>query len=141
MKRSALCIFSLLALTSAVACKGAGPEGTYKLDKAETKKAMEAEVAKMPADQQGMAKFGLAMVDAMDITFKLNPDGKAEMSSSVSMEPGKPPTTKTEAVTWAQSGDGITVSGGKEPMTCKLAGKQLTCTSGSKGKSLSFIKQ
>ena len=56
-----------------------GPEGTYKLDKAEVKKAMEADIAKMPEKEQGMAKLGLAMIDAIDMSIGELRDGPSEL--------------------------------------------------------------
>ena len=107
-------------------------EGTYKLDKAEMKKSMEAEIAKMPADQQGMAKLALAMIDAMDMSIELKSGGKAEMKASM---PGLTEKGKDESKTgeWRKEGDKVIIKGDGKEMTCATGGGKLTCESGKPG--------
>lgn len=114
-----------------VGCGGGGPEGTYKLDKAEVKKAMEAEVAKMPADQQGLAKLGLALIDAMDMSLTLESGGKLKAkSSSPSLDPSKPGKTEEKEGTWKAEGDSLTLdTGDGKPLKCTKSGSKLSCTS------------
>lgn len=103
---------------------GCGVEGTYKLDKAETKKAMEADIAKMPADQQEFAKkFGLAMADKMDATLELKKDNS--MSMSMTME-GKS-DSKDKTGTWKKEGDDVVLTADGKDLHCSKSGKKLTC--------------
>jgi hypothetical protein len=109
-----------------------GVEGTYKLDKASTKKAMEGEIAKMPADQQGMAKIGLAMIDAMDMTLELKSGGVVTTKSSMPnlLNDKAPPKTDEDTGTWKKEGDTISITGSKgdkNSFSCTKAGKKLTC--------------
>ena len=101
-----------------------GVEGNYKLDKDATKKAMEAEIAKLPADQQEMAKkFGSDMADQMDVALEIKKDGTASMKITAM---GK---TDEESGTWKKEGDAITLTNGKgKPMNCTKSGSKLTCT-------------
>jgi len=124
MKNSKL-IVCALAVIGLVGCGGV--EGTYKLDKDETKKAAEAEIAKMPADQQAMAKMMLSSdkMDKMDITLELKKDNTAAMK--MTME-GKT-DAKEKAGTWKKEGDDVVLSNGDgKDMHCKKDGKKLTCT-------------
>lgn len=118
--------FAVLGLT---ACGGGGVEGTYKIDKPEMKKAMEAEVAKLPADQQGFAKLAVALIDMMDVTVELKEGGKLTMKSTMpSLEKDKPATTKEENGTWKKEGESIILDNGDgKPAKCKQAGNKLTC--------------
>jgi PBP1b-binding outer membrane lipoprotein LpoB len=117
--------FAALALAGC----GGGVEGTYKLDKAEVKKNMEAEVAKLPADQQGLAKLAVALIDAMDMTVELQAGGKLSMKSTMpSLEKDKPGQVKEETGTWKQEGDSVILESGKgKPLKCKAAGGKLSC--------------
>jgi hypothetical protein len=84
---------AILAVAGLTACKG-GPEGTYKFDKAGTKKEMEAGIAKLPAKDQELAKLGVALVDAMDGTLELKSGGAATEKSTMGSLTGKAPATK-----------------------------------------------
>jgi hypothetical protein len=120
-----------------------GVEGTYKLDKAEVKKAMEADIAKMPEKEQAMAKLGLAMIDAMDMTIELQPGGKLTSKMSMpSFDKGKPPKTEEKAGTWKKDGDSLVLDDGDgKPSTCTVAGNKLSCAGQKKGDpTLVFIK-
>jgi len=121
MKNSKL-LACALAVIGLVGCGGV--EGTYKLDKDETKKAMEAEIAKMPADQQAFAKLGMAMADKMDMTLELKKDNTVSMKMSMD---GK--DSKEETGTWKKEGDDVVLTNGndKKDMHCKKDGKKLTC--------------
>jgi hypothetical protein len=126
------------------ACKG-GAEGTYKLDKSEMKKSMEAEIAKMPKEQQGMAKLGMALIDAMDMTLVLKSGGEAEIQATMPDLGGKDDEKKDKAEKgkWSQEGDVITLKGddGKD-LKCTLADKKLSCDTGEKsGPKLVFNKE
>jgi hypothetical protein len=123
-----------------VACKGSGPEGTYTLDKGEMTKAMEAEIKTMPADQQGMAKFALGMISAMDITLKVNPGGKCEMTSKMAL--GGESKNDAKQGDWTLAADVLTLKVDNKTTTCKVDGKKLTCEDGTKkGNKLIFNKQ
>lgn len=124
-------------------CGGGGIEGTYKLDKAEVKKSMEAEVSKLPADQQGFAKLAIALIDAMDMSLELQAGGKLKAkSSSPSLDPSKPGKTEEKDGTWKAEGDSVTLdTGDGKPLTCKKEGSKLNCSSAKKGDpSLVFVK-
>jgi len=110
-----------LAGISLVGCGGV--EGTYKLDKDETKKAMQAEIDKMPADKQQFAKLGLAMADSMDVSLELKKDGTATMKLSMGDKP------QEDNGTWKKDGDKVTINDSKGKATsCEKSGKKLTCT-------------
>ncbi|MCC6553680.1 MAG: hypothetical protein IT372_11755 [Polyangiaceae bacterium] len=114
---------------------GGGVEGTYKLDKTEMKKAMEAEVAKLPADQQGMAKLGMALIEAMDISLELQSGGKLKMKSTMpSFDKDKPAQTKEEDGTWKEEGDSIVLDNGDgKPVKCAKGAGKLSCDPEKKG--------
>lgn len=111
-----------IATLGLAGCGGGGPEGTYKIDKAEMKKHMEAEVAKLPADQQGFAKLAVALIDAMDITVELQAGGKLTMKTSMpSLEKDKPAQTKEANGTWKKEGETIILDDGDgKPAKCKI---------------------
>jgi hypothetical protein len=124
-----------------------GVEGTYKLDKAETKKAMQADIAKMPADDQKFAQLGLAMVDAMDVTMELKSGGAASMKMTMPnlMDSKGPAKTDEETGTWKKDGDNviITDSKDKKETKCEKSGKKLTChepSAGGKDNTMVFVK-
>lgn len=131
---------ALLAFVGLAGCGGA--EGTYKLDKAEMKKSMEAEIAKLPAAQQGFAKLAIAMVDSMEVTVELQSGGKLKMTSSMpSFDKAKPAKTEEKLGTWKATGDAVELTADGKPLQCAKSGKKLTCTSDKKGEpSMVFIK-
>ena len=124
------------------ACKG-GPEGTYKLDKGAMKEAMEAEIKKMPKEQQGFAKFMLGMIDAMDMKLTLKSGGELEMEATTpSMSKDKKAKTETKKGTWKAEGETITLSADDKELECKREEKKLECESGKKkDPPMVFIKQ
>ena len=119
MKNSKL-LACALAVVGLVGCGGV--EGTYKLDKDETKKAMEADIAKMPADQQAFAKLGMAMADKMDATLELKKDNTLSMKMSMD---GK--DSKEESGTWKKEGDDVVLTSDGKDIHCKKDGKKLSC--------------
>lgn len=121
-------------------CKG--PEGVYKLDKTETKKTLEAEIAKAPAEQQAMGKLVLAMFDQMDMSLELVKGGEASMKMSMASGPGSTePKTETKAGTWTKDGNAIVIDSGGKKMSCTLEGTTLSCDSTDKGgNKLVFIR-
>ncbi len=139
---------TLLLPLALVGCGGV--EGTYKLDKTETKKTMEAEVGKLPPDQQKFAQLGLTMVDAMDVTVQLKSGGVAAMNSTIPNPFDKNAAAKTEQATgtWKKDGDTITIAedgkSGKD-LKCTKAGSKLTCSpaapsKGGASSTLVFVK-
>ena len=114
------------------ACNSGNVEGTYKLDKAEVKKSMEAELAKMPADQKEMGKLGLALIDAMEIELTLAADGKAKMKTSMAGlgalggddKAGKP---EEKSGTWKKDGDKVVIDIDGKPSKCTPTGSALKC--------------
>jgi hypothetical protein len=111
-----------LVVIAALALAGCGVEGTYALDKAETKKASEADIAKLPAAEQEFAKLGIAMMDNMDATLELKSGGAASMKVTMS---GKSQETTG---TWKKEGDDVTVTAEGKDTKCTKSGKKLTCT-------------
>jgi hypothetical protein len=143
MMRTMLHAATLALFASTLAGCGGGVEGVYTLDKAEMKKAMEAEIAKMPADQQGFGKLGLALVDAMEMKLDLKSGGKVEMTSTMpSFTKGDKPKTENKTGEWRKEGDKVVIKADKE-MSCTQADKKLTCEAvgGKKGEpALVFIR-
>ena len=143
MIRTTLHAAALALFAATLAGCGGGVEGTYTLDKAEMKKSMEAELAKLPADQQGMGKLGLALVDAMDMKLDLKSDGKVEMTSTMpSFTKGDKPKVESKTGEWRKEGDKVVIKADKE-MSCKAADKKLTCepVGGKKGETaLVFVR-
>lgn len=134
-----------IALTASIlsAGCGGGVEGTYKLDKGEMKKSMEAEIAKMPEDQQGFAKLGLALIDAMDMSVELQSGGKLKMRSSMPnlMDKDKPAKTEEKDGTWKMDGESIILETDGKPLKCAKSGNKLTCEGEKKGEAAPvFVK-
>jgi hypothetical protein len=132
-----------LATSFLLACGGGGVEGTYKLDKSEMKKSMEAEIAKMPADQQGFGKLGLALIDTMDMSVELQSGGKLKMKSSMPniMDKDKPAKTDEKDGTWKMEGEAVVLETDGKPVKCAKSGAKLTCTGGKPGEpTLVFVK-
>lgn len=142
VKTAAALAVTLAASLLTAGC-GGGVEGTYKLDKGEMKKSAEAEIAKMPADQQGFAKLGLALIDAMDMTLELQSGGKVKMKSTMPnlMDKDKPAKTDEKEGTWKAEGDSIILEADGKPLKCAKGAGKLSCEGGEKGgTSLVFIK-
>jgi hypothetical protein len=130
----------LVGLLLVVGCGGV--EGTYALDKADTKKANEAAVAKLPADQQEAQKTQATMLDTVmaSATIELKAGGVASMKTTMSMQ-GKE-SVKEDSGTWKKDGDAVLVTSGGKDTKCEKSGKKLTC-SDAKGPgtlSLVFVK-
>lgn len=125
----------------AVGCKGGSVAGNYSLDKGAMEKAMDEKIAKLPADQQGMAKFGKELIKMMDMKLKLTEDGKGEMTTTMpSMKEGEKSQTKTDPVTWEKKENKITISDGKKPITCTLDGNKIVCSDEKEQMSMVFVK-
>ena len=83
--------------------------GTWELDIQVVKDAMEAEIARIedPEERQamelGMAMIGAGMLDAMNMTLVLNPDGTASSTTRLMDE------SQTVHGTWSQDGDSLTI--------------------------------
>ena len=120
-----------LATSFLIAGCGGGVEGTYKLDKSEMKKSMEAEIAKMPADQQGFAKLGMALIDTMEMSVDLQSGGKMKMKSSMPniMDKDKPAKTDEKDGTWKMDGDSVVLEMDGKPTKCAKSGGKLTVRS------------
>ena len=115
-----LCVLAFAGV-GLVGCGGV--EGTYTLDKDATKKASEADIAKMPADKQQFAKLGMAMMDSMDATLEIKKDGTATMKMSMGSDKGK-----DETATWKKDGDKVVLTNDKgKDISCEKSGKKLTC--------------
>jgi hypothetical protein len=118
-----------LAFALAACGGGGGPEGAYKLDKAEMKKAMEADMAKLPESEKVSAKFGLKLLDAMDISITLEPGGKLKSKETkLSLDASKPAKPEEKEGTWKQEGDSLVLdTGDGKPLKCAKAPNKLTC--------------
>ena len=93
---------------------------------------MEAEIAKMPADKQEMAKLGTSFIDQVDMTMELKSGGAASMKSTMPniLDPKAAPKTEDDTGTWKKDGDTITITGpkgDKDSFTCTKSGSKLTC--------------
>src|SRR5690242_13449796 len=87
---------AIASLTTLAGCGGV--EGTYTLDKAETKKTAEASVAKLPAAEQELAKMALASIDKTEITLEVQKEGKINMKATVhAFDPSRPPRTDEQS--------------------------------------------
>lgn len=142
VKTAAALAVTLTASLLSAGC-GGGVEGNYKLDKGEMKKAAEAEIAKMPADQQGFAKLGLAMIDAMDISLEIQSGGKVKMKSTMPnlMDKDKPAKTDEKEGTWKAEGESIILEADGKPLTCAKSAGKLSCEGKEKGgPALVFVK-
>jgi PBP1b-binding outer membrane lipoprotein LpoB len=144
MKIAKALVASIALATLGLAGCGGGVEGTYKLDKAEMKKSMEAEVAKLPADQQGFAKLAVALIDTMDMSMELQSGGKLKMKATMpSLDKDKPAKTDEKDGTWKVDGDSVMIDAGdgKGAIKCAKGGGKLTCEPGKKGDPvLVFVK-
>lgn len=139
MKFAKISIVSL-AFSGLVIGGCGGPEGTYKLDKGEMKKSMEAEIAKMPPDQQGFAKLGLAMIDAMDMTVELKSGGKLKLKTTKPSVTGGDAKVEEKDGTWTANGDSIVLTSDGKPTNCTKSGGKLSCEDDKKGGQLVFVK-
>ena len=109
MHRPLSSITSLIALLLLVVvqsgCSGeADISGTYDLDKAAVKAAMEAEMKAKGEDKDPMAAFAMGMIESMNVSMTLNADGTASMQMSMMGE------AQTASGTWTRSGKSITVT-------------------------------
>jgi hypothetical protein len=134
--RSASFVAALLLLAG---CKG--PEGVYAIDKAETKKTLEAEIAKAPADQQAMGKLVLSLFDQMDMSLELKKGGEAEMKMSMPSPTGGEAKSETKKGTWSKDGSNVIVDSDGKKMTCALDASKLTCEASDKSQRLVFMKK
>lgn len=132
-----------LALTFGLAGCG-GPEGTYKLDKAEMKKSIEADMAKLPENERIGPQFALKLLDAAELSVTLEPGGKLKAKATKpSLDASKPATTEEKTGTWKQEGDALLLEmGDGKPVRCARAANKLTCKDASKPgeTSLFFVK-
>ena len=153
MKKMLLLIATVALSFSLLACKKGAVEGTYALDKAAMKAAAEAEIAKMDPKKQGFAKFGLAMIDMMNISLSLEAGGKATMNTEMP-NPFKKGEIRKKADmgTWKMDGAKVVITTTRESaktktkkestVSCDLSGNKLTCSGlvGKRKETLVFIK-
>ncbi len=118
----------LVISAGAVTACHSGPEGKYSLDKTEMKKAMEAKIAKLPAEQQGFAKLATAMVDAMDMKLDVQSGGKLEATSTMpSMQPGAQAKTEQKTGSWRKDGEKVILTIDGKDLSCDQKDKSLSC--------------
>jgi hypothetical protein len=125
---------ALLAAVLFAGCKkSGGPEGQYSLDKGAMKAQMQAEIDKMPKEEQGMAQMALAFIDMLDIRINLNPGGRAVMTASAPNMGGEggEPKVETKEGTWKKENDKILLEvAGQKSLSCTADGKKLECGEG-----------
>ncbi|MEZ4439959.1 MAG: hypothetical protein R3B72_12760 [Polyangiaceae bacterium] len=127
-------LVTALGLLSLTACKS-GPEGTYKIDKDEMKKAMDAEIEKLPEEQRGFAKLAVALIDGMNVSVELKSGGDLEMKTSMinPMKKDAAPEEKTISGKWKAEGENVTLTTEGKDITCKSEGNKLSCEGSKKG--------
>jgi hypothetical protein len=129
MRQSSVLLSAAVLVALSSACNK-GPEGVYHLNKVEMKKSMEAEIAKMPTEKQSLAKFGLAMLDLMQVDAELKAGGECTLTTSKpSLKEGEAAKKEQETGTWRKDGEVVVISAGGKGMRCDVAGKTLTCKS------------
>jgi hypothetical protein len=145
-----------VAVTFAAATLGFGAsddvEGTYHLDRAETKKA----VAKLIGTQakgrtvssDDVALFSLVL-DRLELTFELEDGGQLKMTSMPLGGRGTPGRPEVTRGIWRMDGDTILLSADGTPLpvaagpdgfTCSKSAARLTCNIGN-GVKLIFMKR
>jgi hypothetical protein len=136
MKRLLLPLAVLAALLlGAATLQGCGqPEvsrhaGTWDLDTQVVKDAMLAEIASIENEEErqamelGMAMMGAELIDAMNMTLVLSPDGTASSTTSIMGE------SETVYGSWSASGDMLTIQmeqdGQSEAVAARVSGDTL----------------
>lgn len=122
MKKSLATFLTALTLSLATSCgsnAAASAAGTYELDKAAMKQAIQAAI---PADQKDKMPAGVldGMVDGMNVTIDLKADGTASMAMKMEMMGQKMEDSGTG--TWKLDGNKLTMT------TKNKAGKEETKT-------------
>ena len=131
-------VVTVVIATLGVAGCSHGVEGTYKLNKAETAKAIGAEMDKrakgipMPP---GLAVLAVMGLDRLEWTIDLQKDGQLIMTMAVSSP------SKTDVIhgTWTMDGDSVLLTGdgkhlpgaGSKAIKCAKSSAQLRCEIGS----------
>ncbi len=104
---------------------------------------MEADIAKLPANEQQFAKLGLAMMDTMDATLEIKKDNTISMKMTMPSMDGKDKKTDEETGTWKKDGDDVILTAKGKDTKCAKSGKKLTCVETSKSGSsttMVFVK-
>jgi len=138
MYQPRLARFALITLISALcltAC-GGSPAGTYELDKAGMKAEVEAQVAANPDDPSAAMAAAMIgpMLDSLDITLTLNPDGSAEMRMAMMGQ------TESESGSWTGGGDRLTLSFGGDAKTVTWTSGRITLE-GPDGRELTLVRK
>lgn len=133
---------AIVLSASALAACHSGPEGKYSLDKSAMKTAMQAEIAKMPKEQQAFAGLATAMIDAMDMSVELQSGGKLEATSTMpSMDKGAPAKTDKKTGSWKKDGEKVILTIDGKDLSCDPDAKSLKCASDKPGEpGLVFVK-
>jgi len=122
-----------LATFGLAGCSG-GVEGTYKLDKAEVKKAVETELA---GQSGGGLVFGFftKMIDGVEMTMELQADGKVTLKSTLPTGgfagPGRLKwfTIEDKEGMWKADGETVVVTAGGNSLRCSKSWTKLSCQS------------
>jgi len=122
-----------LATFGLAGCSG-GVEGTYKLDKAEVKKAVETELA---GQSGGGLVFGFftKMIDGVEMTMQLQAAGKVILKSTRPtggwVGPGRLKwfTIEDKKGMWEADGETVVVTAGGNSLRCSKSWAKLSCQS------------
>jgi hypothetical protein len=126
-----------LATLALAGCSGGRVEGTYKLDTARLKRAMEADVAGKSGGGIVLDFFTNA-IDEVEMTLELQPDGKATFKSRLPTGgwagPGRLQWTTKEDKRgkWKADGESVVVTAGGNSFTCARSWARLSCRSAKK---------
>lgn len=127
-------VVAAAVLVAGAGCsKGSSPEGKYALDKATMKAQMQAEIDKMPKEEQGMAQMALAFIDMLDVQVVLAEGGKLSMTATAPdlMGQGKGSKTETKEGTWKKEENKILLEvAGEKGLSCTPTANKLECGEG-----------
>jgi hypothetical protein len=120
-----------LALFGLAGCSG-NIEGTYTLDKAEVKKAVGTELAGKSGGGT-VYDFFTRIVDDVDMTMELQPDGKAMLKSTLPTGGWAGPqrlqwfTMEDKQGTWKADGETIVINAAGNSLKCSKSWARLRC--------------
>jgi hypothetical protein len=122
----------ILALTLGLTGCGGSVEGTYRLDKQEVKKAVQAELA----GQSGgglVFDFFTRMIDEVEMKMELQAGGKASVTSTLPTGGYAGPrqlkfvSMEDKEGTWKTDGESIVITAGGNLLTCSRSQARLSC--------------
>lgn len=121
-------------------CSKDSAEGKYVLDKPTMKAELEKKVQELPEKERGMAKFAMAMMEAMEMEVDLQKEGKLKVTTSMpSLKEGADKKVKNQDGTWKLEEKKLILSvPGEKDLNCELQGKNIKCSD--KEMSLVFVR-